>query len=165
MCFYDLFKFSCGDCKWGHFRLHCNKEYRMGETCGVKIVMEVVNSQQKCRLCDKIDVKQRRRANECDRIARWKKDGGKFRASKERAEGVVKQLDDEILALDQARKSRIFYKSNVEQPQREAVSTDISGIENSAVISKSLSTTNDCKGAKTESCDLSREPQVWLHIL
>ncbi|KAL2075906.1 hypothetical protein VTL71DRAFT_849, partial [Oculimacula yallundae] len=37
MCFYDSITRDCGCTKWHHFRLHCYKEYRIGETCGLKL--------------------------------------------------------------------------------------------------------------------------------
>ena len=106
MCFYDQYLFACGDFKWGHFRQHCNREYRQGETCGMKLVMSTSNLSQKCRICDKIDTKQRRRAAEKDRINRWKKEGGKFKASIERAEGTVYQLEQELMHLTNERRNR-----------------------------------------------------------
>ena len=80
----------------------------MGETCGMKLVMQTETLGQKCRICDKIDTKQRRRAAEKDRINRWKKEGGKFKASIERSEDIVDQLEREIrdLANDRASRTR-----------------------------------------------------------
>lgn len=99
MCFFDQHRFLCGDWKWGHFRQHCNREYRTGETCGMKLVMSTLPVQQKCRLCDKIETKCRRRAAEMDRISRWEREGGKFRASIERSQETVKLLDREVSDL------------------------------------------------------------------
>ena len=107
MCFYDQYKFTCGDYKWGNFRQHCIQEYRMGETCGIKLVMATSGIDQKCRICDKIDTKQRRRAAEKDRISRWRKDGGKFKASIERSEDMVRQLDKELYELTSERQKRL----------------------------------------------------------
>ncbi|KAL9098357.1 MAG: hypothetical protein Q9163_005970 [Psora crenata] len=59
----------------------------------MKLVMSTSDLSQKCRICDKIDTKQRRRAAEKDRINRWKKEGGKFKASIERSEDIVRQLE------------------------------------------------------------------------
>ena len=104
MCFYDQHIFACGDHKWGHFRQHCNMEYRQGETCGMKLVMSTSNLSQKCRICDKIDTKQRRRASEKERINRWKKEGGKFRASIEKSEDMVRSLERELMDLTNERR-------------------------------------------------------------
>ncbi|KAL8763496.1 MAG: hypothetical protein Q9184_000708 [Pyrenodesmia sp. 2 TL-2023] len=99
MCFFDQHRFACGDWKWGHFRQHCNREYRTGETCGMKLIMQTVPVSQKCKLCDKIETKQRRRSAEEDRINRWKREGGKFRASIDRSYEMIKSLDREIYEL------------------------------------------------------------------
>lgn len=103
MCFYDQHRFACGDYKWGHFRQHCNREYRTGETCGSKLVMSTLPVGQKCRICDKLDTKNRRRAQEIERIKRWKREGSKFSASIERSEGIVEQLEYEIGNLEAER--------------------------------------------------------------
>ena len=79
----------------------------MGETCGIKLVMTTSNLDQKCRICDKIDTKQRRRAAEKDRINRWRREGGKFKASIERSEEIVYQLERELMDLTNERKARL----------------------------------------------------------
>jgi len=109
MCFYEQHLFACGDFKWGHFRQHCNREYRTGETCGMKLVYSTSPLSQKCRICDKIDTKLRRRNAEKDRINRWRREGGKFRASIEKSEDTIKQLEREIMELGQERRSRSTY--------------------------------------------------------
>ena len=134
----------------------------MGETCGLKIVMNVEHLQQKCRLCDKIDTKQRRRAVECDRIARWKRDGGKFRVSIEVAQANVEQLDVELLALEQGRTSTKIHTSKVGNPKEQAITKDVPEIDTGVVTSKSLSVTNAYEEAKTKESGPSQKPQVWL---
>src|SRR5271156_3250156 len=62
MCFFDQHRFNCGDWKWGHFRQHCNSEFGVGETCGMKLVMQTYEIDTKCKLCQKIDTKHRRMA-------------------------------------------------------------------------------------------------------
>ena len=107
MCFFDQHRFACGDWKWGHFRQHCNREYRTGETCGMKLIMQTVPVGQKCKLCEKIDTKQRRRAAEVERINRWQREGGKFSASIERSYDMIKTLDREIYDLNCERQRRL----------------------------------------------------------
>lgn len=107
MCFFDQHRFACGDWKWGYFRQHCNREYRTGETCGMKLIMQTVPVTQKCKLCDKIDTKQRRRSAELDRINRWKREGNKFRASIDRSTDMIKVLDREIFDLGSERQRRL----------------------------------------------------------
>ena len=79
----------------------------MGETCGMKLIMQTCGLDQKCRICDKIDTKQRRRAAEKDRISRWKREGGRFKASIEKSEDIIHQLERELLDLTNERKARL----------------------------------------------------------
>ncbi|KAJ5040878.1 uncharacterized protein L3040_005437 [Drepanopeziza brunnea f. sp. 'multigermtubi'] len=72
MCFYDSYVMACNCGKWGHFRQHCSKEYRTGETCGMKLVMNRYSKPEKCKICTKIDTKQRGIVKEEDKIRRWK---------------------------------------------------------------------------------------------
>lgn len=105
MCFFDQHLFACGDWKWGHFRQHCNREYRTGETCGMKLVMSTYRVPNKCKTCEKIDTKLRRRATELAKIQRWELEGGRFSASIDKAIDMIKGLDMEIRNL-QAERSR-----------------------------------------------------------
>lgn len=107
MCFFDQHRFACGDWKWGHFRQHCNREYRTGETCGMKLIMQTVPVGQKCKLCDKIETKQRRRSAEVDRIRRWQREGTKFRASIDKSYDLIKELDKDIFDLGSERQRRL----------------------------------------------------------
>jgi hypothetical protein len=98
MCFYELLKFDCGEWKWGNLKQRCNEEYRMGETCGMKLVFETLHQPTKCRLCEKYHTKLRKREAECERIKRWQSEG-KSPANAEKAYASVSQLDNEIHAL------------------------------------------------------------------
>ena len=60
MCYFDQTRWSCGYWRWGHFRQQCNKEYRMGETCGLKLVYETRVESDVCKLCHDTEKKQRR---------------------------------------------------------------------------------------------------------
>ena len=71
MCFYDQIVYSCNDWKWGHFRKHCQKEYRIGETCGMRLAYGTNNDPQKCRLCLDLEKKQRRYAKAKADYDRW----------------------------------------------------------------------------------------------
>jgi hypothetical protein len=103
MCFYDQYRYECGDWKWGNFKEHCNKEYRMGETCGMKFVNNTYALREKCKVCEKIDTKKRRRAAEVDKINRWTREGGKLKASIEKSWSEVRKLDSEIEDLEKKR--------------------------------------------------------------
>ncbi|TAQ83883.1 hypothetical protein B7494_g7795 [Chlorociboria aeruginascens] len=99
MCFFDQYQYTCGDYKWGHFRAHCTKEYRTGETCGMKLVMATYAAPEggKCKLCIKIETKQNRIRKEEDRIARWSRENPKGRrASIEASEEIIRNLEQEI---------------------------------------------------------------------
>jgi hypothetical protein len=97
MCFFDQTVYACGDFKWGSFRQHCAKEYRTGETCGMKLVMNNVYVERKCTICDKLEVKYRKRAKLEDDIKRWKRERGGRRLNH-----TIDKAEDDIAALDQA---------------------------------------------------------------
>jgi hypothetical protein len=110
MCFFDQHLFACGDWRWGHFRQHCNQEYRTGETCGMKLIMSTHRIGNKCKTCEKIDTKMRRRATEAEKIARWQRDGGRFKASIDKAYEIIRGLEMEIhdLQMERQKRSRSF---------------------------------------------------------
>lgn len=96
----------CGDFKWGHFRQHCSKEYRTGETCGMKLVMATIPKREKCKVCTKIDTKKGRIVKEQERIYRWEheqKRGHQRVASIENSQQMIAQLEWEIQQLDYQR--------------------------------------------------------------
>lgn len=102
MCFYDQYRFACGDWKWGHFRQHCNREYRTGETCGMKLILNTIQLCEECKVCSKINAKLRKRAFEVSRVERWHQESRgqvKRSASMEKSLETIKNLDEEIYAL------------------------------------------------------------------
>jgi len=100
MCFFDQYIYQCGDFRWGPFRLHCAKEYRAGETCGMKLVMQNIHTHSKCRICNKLEVKYGRKAKEEDRIKRWKSEGGEHRkASIDASQDIIDGLNRDIAKL------------------------------------------------------------------
>lgn len=107
MCFYDQHRFACGDWKWGHFRQHCAKEYRIGETCGMKLIMQTIPTSTKCKLCEKIETKMRRRTAEVERVKRWEREPHKFGASIGKAYEVIRGLDGEMHELTYERNRRV----------------------------------------------------------
>lgn len=106
MCFYDQHRFACGDWKWGHFKQHCNREYRTGETCGMKLVMQTYGLQMKCKTCEKIDTKRRRLQHEQERLQRWAREPNKYSASIEKAVESINILNGEIYTLECERQRR-----------------------------------------------------------
>lgn len=104
MCFFDQHRFVCGDHKWGYFRQHCANEYRTGETCGMKLVMQTLLKDEACKLCMKIETKQRRLFKEQSRIEVWRTENPKSRkASIQAAEETIIKLEDEIMYLQHQR--------------------------------------------------------------
>jgi hypothetical protein len=97
MCYFDQVVWSCGYWKWGRFRQQCNKEYRIGETCGLKLVYERQEEAKKCKVCDQVTKKENRIARTTERMARLRE--WKHLASLERCEEEVASLKDAILRL------------------------------------------------------------------
>jgi len=97
---------ACNCFKWSHFRQHCSKEYRTGETCGMKLVMQTYEVKDKCKLCTKIDTKKRMIRKEQDRIKRWRHESGR-RASIEKAEDEIQRLETEVYYLEQDKQSKM----------------------------------------------------------
>jgi hypothetical protein len=103
MCFYEQYIYECRDWKWGNFRSHCDNRYRMGETCGMKMVHQRISLTEKCKLCLKIEAKERRRAKHVDDYNRWRKEPSGFQASIEKAIHDVKALESDITQLKSER--------------------------------------------------------------
>ncbi|QIX01614.1 hypothetical protein AMS68_007131 [Peltaster fructicola] len=99
MCFYEQYQFACRDWKWGNFRTHCQKEYRMGETCGMKMVYQTLPLPDKCKLCLKIEAKTRRLQKHKDDYQRWAREPGRYSASMEKALEEMRSIASEIQAL------------------------------------------------------------------
>ncbi|KAE9963368.1 hypothetical protein BLS_009369 [Venturia inaequalis] len=131
MCFYDQFRFTCGDFKWGNFRAHCSKEYRRGETCGMRLVHETSMQSTKCVYCLKADTKLRKRQAEAERVARWQQEG-RNPASIEKSMDTIKQLDSEISAIYaeiQSRRMALGGHSQRQQQQQQQYSQAYAGAQ------------------------------------
>lgn len=72
MCFFAQAVWACGYWRWGQFREKCYKEYRMGETCGLKLVYEINYKTTCCCHCTSIATKKRRMAKMSADVARWR---------------------------------------------------------------------------------------------
>lgn len=68
MCFYDQYIYHCGDFEWGQLRLHCRREYRTWETCGMKLVMEHKPLGRSCQKCQFLKTKYSLKAEEDENI-------------------------------------------------------------------------------------------------
>lgn len=106
MCYYDNYQYTCRDWKWGNFRQHCQKEYRTGETCGMKMIYQTIALNDKCTQCEKIEKKLRRREKAMSDLERWSREPAKFKASIQKAREDIAQLEAEIqtLKLDKDRR-------------------------------------------------------------
>ncbi len=98
MCFYDANEMACGCWKWGHFRQHCSKTYRTGETCNIKLVMNRYSLPEKCKICTKIDTKERAIRKEEDKIRRWRKETNR-NASIQKSQDDIYRLETDIERL------------------------------------------------------------------
>lgn len=107
MCYYDNYQYACRDWKWGNFRQHCQKEYRTGETCGMKMIFQTLPLHEKCPWCEKIEKKIRRRDKAVSDYKRWAQEPGKYKASMEKAVEEARGLEKEIENL-KAEKDRRY---------------------------------------------------------
>lgn len=73
----------------------------------MKLIMQTVPVGQKCKLCEKIDTKVRRRTAEVERVNRWQREGNKFRASIDKSIEIIRSLDTEIYDLQCERNRRL----------------------------------------------------------
>ena len=73
----------------------------------MKLIYESIPITSKCKLCEKIDTKLRKRQNEAERLARWRTEGSKYSAGIDRALDVVKSLEKEINDLGYERQRRL----------------------------------------------------------
>lgn len=95
MCYFDQVRWNCGYFKWGNFRQQCNKEYRTGETCGLKLVWDTDYKGVQCKLCDQMDKKQRRYDKMWQDVERWRKEGNR-RATIEKTEYDMVEVQEAI---------------------------------------------------------------------
>lgn len=110
MCYFEQKRWKCGYWRWGHFRQQCNKEYRIGETCGLKLVGHRVDVEDKCKLCHDIDRKTRRLKKMADDMARWRRDGNR--------PATIERTQDEYMLVESQR-----YEMEVQHYERCHLST------------------------------------------
>lgn len=73
----------------------------------MKLIFNVMHVGHKCKLCEKIDSKMKRRAVEVDRVSRWQRESSKFRVSIDKAMENIRALDGEIYELSCERNRRL----------------------------------------------------------
>jgi len=98
MCFFEQTVWPCGFWRWGKFRQQCTKEYRIGETCGLKLVYKVNHSSKPCIICRDIVRKNRRIIKMSADVARWRQ-AQTFPATIEKTERQLDDLRHEVLGL------------------------------------------------------------------
>ncbi|KAI8401556.1 hypothetical protein FOFC_18425 [Fusarium oxysporum] len=98
MCYFEQTRWACGYWRWGHFRQLCNKEYRMGETCGLKLVYETKTERDVCKICHDTKKKQRRYDKMCRDIQRWQREGNR-NATIERTCGEMQEALGQIYRM------------------------------------------------------------------
>ncbi|KAK0256704.1 hypothetical protein LTR91_000185 [Friedmanniomyces endolithicus] len=106
MCFYDNYRYQCGDWKWGNLRRQCEAEYRQGETCGLKAIWTTLPLADKCTMCERIERKQRRFEKHRSDCQRWVVEPKKYRCSIEKAREEMKDLAEEIQRLMAEKQAR-----------------------------------------------------------
>lgn len=98
MCYFEQTRWRCGFWKWGNFRQQCNKEYRTGETCGLKLVYDTNYKNENCKLCDQIEKKERRYNKMLQDVQRWRNEGNR-RATIEKTECDMEEVRQAIAKI------------------------------------------------------------------
>ncbi|OAQ82470.1 hypothetical protein VFPBJ_05054 [Purpureocillium lilacinum] len=106
MCYFEQTRWSCGYWRWGHFRQQCNKEYRMGETCGLKLVYETRTESDVCKLCHDTEKKQRRYDKMYRDVQRWQREGNR-NATIERTCGEMHDVMGQIYRMREEHDHRL----------------------------------------------------------
>ncbi|SPO04735.1 uncharacterized protein DNG_07420 [Cephalotrichum gorgonifer] len=106
MCYFDQKRWKCGYWRWGQFRRQCPKEYRTGETCGLKLVMNTFDEAKQCRLCDDIDKKTRRLSKMATDMSRWRREGNRS-ATIERTESEYRQVEKQMYEMQMQHYERV----------------------------------------------------------
>jgi hypothetical protein len=114
MCYYENERYACGDYTWKNFKQHCNREYRMGETCGMKLVYETIEIPRKCPTCEEVDRKLRKRDKHVANIQRWTMEGTNP-ASRHRALEEIAEIDE---ALQRLYQKLAHARTNIGNPTR-----------------------------------------------
>jgi hypothetical protein len=98
MCYFDQTRWTCGYWKWGNFKQQCTKEYRTGETCGLKLVFETHVQPTQCKICDQIEKKERRWTKMSSDVDRWRNESNRS-ATIEKTERDMNELRVQIQKL------------------------------------------------------------------
>ncbi|KAI6763227.1 hypothetical protein HG531_013124 [Fusarium graminearum] len=138
MCYYDQIRWTCGYWRWSYFRQHCTKEYRVGETCGLKLVYETKFEPGLCRLCCQTEKKQSRYAGLSQDLERWGGDTNRTVAI-EQARLQMEEVADQIHRMRKQHDCRVEvaqqsipveYKTTVDHLSSELVADSVVGTDN-----------------------------------
>lgn len=138
MCYYDQIRWNCGYWRWSYFRQHCTKEYRVGETCGLKLVYETKFEPGLCRLCCQTEKKQSRYAGLSQDLECW---GGETNrtAAIEQARLQMEEVADQIHRMRKQHDCRVKVaqqsipvesKTTVDHVSSELVGDSVVGTDN-----------------------------------
>ncbi|KAF4472066.1 hypothetical protein FALBO_1025 [Fusarium albosuccineum] len=105
MCYFDQVVWPCGNWRWSSFRKQCNKEYRIGETCGLKLVYDRQDPKHPCVICRGITAKENRIRKTTEMMSRVRERG--FFATVERLQQELDVLTFELAGLREQHKARI----------------------------------------------------------
>lgn len=97
MCYFDQVRWACGSWRWGHFRQHCNKEYRAGKTCGLKLAYNTSFQNEPCKLCVQAGTEQRRWATMQAELERWR---GQAQAGQRHSVASIQHRRGEIESIN-----------------------------------------------------------------
>jgi predicted RNase H-like nuclease (RuvC/YqgF family) len=112
MCFFNQEVFQCQDWKWGSRREACSRAPQIGESCGIKLIMDSQHINQLCSICQEIERKQRRIRKLEERIKRWNREPKQWRASIEAAKQEMQDIARESRWLDMERPTRVHRLTN-----------------------------------------------------
>lgn len=98
MCYYDQVHWACGYWRWSTFREQCTREYRTGETCGLRLALGITHVNESCKVCKDMEKKQRKLAKLQSDVYRWQGEGNR-NASIEKAEREMAEIESVLAGL------------------------------------------------------------------
>ncbi|OHW94950.1 hypothetical protein CSPAE12_06412 [Colletotrichum incanum] len=111
MCYFYQTLWQCGYWRWGQFKEQCNKQSRMGETCGLKLVFETIVDPDRCKLCYDAEKKYRRLDKMRRDIKRWYHEGNR-KATIERTSAVMRDVERQFVEMASSHWNRAYTLSS-----------------------------------------------------
>lgn len=112
MCFFNQKVFQCQDWKWGPRREACSMAPQIGESCGIKLIMDSQRTNQLCSICRRIEIKRRRIRKLEERIKRWSTEPEHRKSSIKAAEQEIYDIALASSRLDMRRPTRLYQLTN-----------------------------------------------------